>query len=262
MSRLLTFAAAAILTNVCLSSGLSAEGHTPEIPQPMNRFSVGAGYEHREATWESDAFWISSGRIDQRRFYIRAAVLVAERWEIHGRVGIADMKATEFAPEFHRQGTLIDNGIAPFVSLGIEGPLLGAPRDSPGAAIDLALEVSAPVSHKDEREGYLATMWGERLPVNVRAEIKERWEGSLSVLFRTGNGRISMSCGPSLMRSGARCLVDLEAGGVEDTWSGYIENTHEIVMTGAVRLNMWSRAAVDAQVLIGPATYTRLRLTL
>jgi hypothetical protein len=204
---------------------------------------------------------ISSGRIDQRRFYIRGGVLIAERWEIHGRVGMVEMRATEFAPMFHRQGTLIENGIAAFVSLGMEGPLLGVPRGSPGVAIDLAMEASALLSHKDEWEGYLTTISGD-LPVSVRAQIKEHWEGSLAVLFRTGNGMISMSCGPSLMRSGARCLVDIEAGGVEDTWSGYIENTHEVGMTAAVRLNIRRRAAVDAQVLLGPTTYTRIRLTL
>lgn len=76
MRKLLTLAALAVLTNACLPSGLSAKGHTREIAHLINRFSLGAGYEYCAAAWESDAFVISSGRIDQGRFYIRGGVVI------------------------------------------------------------------------------------------------------------------------------------------------------------------------------------------
>jgi hypothetical protein len=260
MRLLAVLAGLAVLTPVHLPVDANAMGSTCGLGRPWNLFSIGAAYERYSGDWESDNRAIGSGTIDQARFYLQGCLPVAGRWAIQGRIGIADMSANEFADDSRYKDELLEDGFQVFGSLELSAAILGAPRDSAGSALDLALEISGFGPHEAEIEDYLYTITGD-VPVSIKSKITEHWEGRFSVLLRRGSARHSVSFGPSLMRSGARCQAHVDAGYAEETWVGYIENTHEIALTVAYRLRFWRQAAVEIRALWSPSTYTRIRLS-
>ena len=244
-----------------LSFDSTAAASTFGSGRPWNLVSLGAAYERYSGQWESDSWQIGSGTIDQDRFYLQTCLPVAGRWSIRGRIGLANMRANEFADDGRYKDELLEDGFALYGSLDLSVTILGAPRDSAGPALDLALEVSGFGPHEAMIEDNLYTITGD-LPVTLKSKITEHWECRFSAVLRTGGARQSFGFGPLLMRSGARCQVDVDAGYAEDVWTGYIENTHEIGLIGVYSLRFWRQAAVEARAVMAPSSYARIQLSL
>jgi len=214
---------------VCTSSGIEASGGASSVHSLVPDV-VGVGFDRHEDEWEGNGRRITSGTIEQERFYLFGAYRLGERLGLSIKGGVQRMEVSGLT-EVSLEGLDCDeHAVAGFGSLELSGRLLGVSPRTPGNGLDLIGEFYVFSGHKHTWYGYLIDMSDQPVEVGIKSQLADHWEARLSLVQRVrgASGRLTYGFGFGLFVAGLGGMrtVQIETQTSRETARSYVSGSY------------------------------------